>query len=287
MGRLGGNTDCLWLSPMLMNSIWLTKYNMFISLYNAIVARGFLSLSYASNRHASPRHREIEQNVNACIEIFSRCFVVQNHRRYIANSAEQSTTPSIQNNTKHSVRYTKVKNVADTSAMFPTWSCKHRRCIFDVIISPMMAWVIHRRCSRTVLRSIGDASLRVRNVINLFFYIFTFHPIIRQRNESDLFFIDDLIRQPQGMWFDVKSLQPLYAIHKVLCHRHDCRNFGDTSPNRPIPRKFINASCVCFLVGPHVRYRHWSSPHYVFLVASTWPDISYGSRGTIAWTAES
>ena len=41
-----------------------------------------------------------------------------------------------------------VKNHAvDTSAMFPTCSRKHRRCIFEMIV-----WVIYCRCSRTALR---------------------------------------------------------------------------------------------------------------------------------------
>ena len=35
---------------------------------------GEWSATFASNRHASPRHRDIEENFNACIEIFSRCY---------------------------------------------------------------------------------------------------------------------------------------------------------------------------------------------------------------------
>ena len=49
------------------------------------------------------------------------------------------------------------------------------------------------------------------------------------------------------------------------------RHFDEISPN--ISRRFVNASHVCFLVGPHVRYRHRSSPEHVFFIASTKPDI--------------
>ena len=72
--------------------------------------------TYVSNRHASPRHRDIEKNFNACIEIFSRCFDAKYHRRYIA---EQRRAVD-----EHSAMYTKDKNVPDTSA-------KHRRHIGD------------------------------------------------------------------------------------------------------------------------------------------------------------
>ena len=68
-----------------------------------------------------------------------------------------------------------------------------------------------------------------------------------------------------------------YACNRHASPRHrDIENFGDTSPN--IPRRIVNASRVCFLVGPHVRYRHRSPPEH-FFIASTSPDI--GSRGTI------
>ena len=84
--------------------------------------------------NASPRHRDIEKKC-------PRSIVAKKHRRYIV---EQRRTIG-----EHSVRYTKVKNVAAISATFPTCSCKHRRCLhglFDVIISSMV-WVIHGRCS--------------------------------------------------------------------------------------------------------------------------------------------
>ena len=243
--------------------------------------------------------------------------------------------------------------------MFPTCSCKNRQCKLDVnLISPNRRWfrwsiVDARRCSRTALQTIGDpmAMFRIRNCINPVapaFSIFTLEPVTRQQNKRDLFFIFDLMRQPQGMWFHVKSIHLLYALHKaltsicsaqgldfyMLCtrpwHHHDfvktspsrpdaypifvCRtpkdhrpspmlkihrwlladvapinpricpiaspkirrNFGDTSSN--IPRRFANTSLVCFLVGPHFWYRHWSPPQHVFLIAST-----FGSRGTIVF----
>ena len=94
------------------------------------------------------------------------------------NSAKQCTTVG-----EHSMRHIKVKNVADTSAMFPTCSCKYRRCIFDVVISPMV-WMIHRRCSPMFPNCFakhwgcyGDVSLNVGNVINLI-TIFNLHTVI-------------------------------------------------------------------------------------------------------------
>ena len=47
---------------------------------------------------------------------------------------------------EHSERYTKVRVVADTSAMLPTCSYKHRRYIFNEIIL-LTVWMSHRRCS--------------------------------------------------------------------------------------------------------------------------------------------
>ena len=123
---------------------------------------GEWSAIYASNRHASPRHLDIEKNFNACIEIFSRCFDAKYHRRYIA---EQRRAVG-----KHSAMYTKAKNVPDTSATHRWCSCKHRRCIYDVIISPMVWWSIadpspiFPSCSAKHWRCYGDASLSVRNL---------------------------------------------------------------------------------------------------------------------------
>ena len=115
---------------------------------------GEWSATYASNRHASPRHQDNEKNFNACIEIFFRCFDAKYHRRYIA---EQCRAVS-----EHSTMYTKAKN--------RRCSCKHRRCIFDVIISPMVWWSIadpspmFPSCSAKHRRCYGDASLSVRNL---------------------------------------------------------------------------------------------------------------------------
>ena len=81
---------------------------------------GEWSAMYASNRHASPRHRDIEKNFNACIEIFSQWLDAKYHRRYIA---EQRRTVG-----EHSAMYTKVKNVPDTSAT-------HRRHIGDARVN--------------------------------------------------------------------------------------------------------------------------------------------------------
>ena len=96
--------------------------------------------------------------------------------------------------------------------MFPTCSCNHRRCIFDVIVSPIV-WEINRRCCRTALRSINDALA----ILSPECFIFSVHPEMRTPTEqSDLSFIYDLVRQPQCMWFHVKSLHLFYALHKAL-----------------------------------------------------------------------
>ena len=107
--------------------------------------------------------------------------------------------------------------------MFPTCSCLHRRCLFCVIIPPMVL-VIRRRCSRTVLRRIRDVMTKLRWAHSLF----SFNPVIRQQNRSVLFFIHYLIRQSQGMWFHVKSLHLLYALNKTLYQRH---HLVKTSPS--------------------------------------------------------
>ena len=85
--------------------------------------------------------------------------------------------------------------------MFSQCWCKHRRCIFDVIISRMIC-VIHRRFYRTALQNIDNVMAMFSPVC----FIFHLHPVIRQQNKSVLSFIHDLIRQPQGMWLHVKSL---------------------------------------------------------------------------------
>ena len=99
------------------------------------------------------------KKINSCMEIFFRCLVAKSHQRYIA---EQCTAVG-----KHLARYTTIQNFPDTWAMLSTCSCKHLRCKFDVIISRMI-WVIHRRCSRTTLRSIGDAMAMFSPVYSIF-----------------------------------------------------------------------------------------------------------------------
>ena len=147
---------------------------------------GEWSATYASNRHASPRHRDIEKNFIACIEIFSRCFDAKYHQRYIA---EQRRAVG-----EHSAMYTKAKNVPDTSATHrrhigdtsatnQRCSCKHRQCIFDVITSPMVWWSIadpspmFPSCSAKHRRSYGDASLSVRNLPSNWSLMITWAPL--------------------------------------------------------------------------------------------------------------
>ena len=91
----------------------------------------------------------------------SRCFDVKNHRRYIA---EQSA------NIRRGTRRLKMsqihrRHIGDTSATHRRCSCKHRRCIFYVIISPMVWWSIadsspmFQNCSAEHRRCYGDVSL--------------------------------------------------------------------------------------------------------------------------------
>ena len=98
-----------------------------------------------------------------------------------------------------------------------------------------MIRVIHRRCSRTI----SDTMEMFSPVCTISYP----HPVIRQQNKSDLFFIHDLIRQPQGMLFHVKSLHFLYALHKALYHRHDAVNTSpghrqDTTITPPTHRRY-------------------------------------------------
>ena len=82
------------------------------------------------------------------------------------NSAEQSanirrSTPRVKMSQTHR------RHIGDTTRRCP-W--KHRRCIFDVIISPMVWWSIadpspmFPSCSAKHRRCYGDASLSVRNL---------------------------------------------------------------------------------------------------------------------------
>ena len=158
---------------------------------------GEWSATFASNRLASPRHRDIGKNFNACIEIFSWCYATVprgflslpmlsrcsnlgiaraappctsglandrrrsrviamlrqgiltsgkismhalkfSHRQYIAEHLA-----NIRRCTPRSKMYqTHRRHISDTSATQRRCSCKHRRCIFDVIISPMVWWSI-------------------------------------------------------------------------------------------------------------------------------------------------
>ena len=134
---------------------------------------------------------------NACIEMFTHCFVAKNHRRY---NAEQRRAAHSSRRTfgevHHGLRCPRL--IGDTSEMFSTCSCKQRRCIFDVVISRMI-WVIHRRCSR--------AALLYKH------------------------------RQPQSMWFQVKYLHLLmlstrhYTIAMTSSRHH--HGIVKTSPLRP------------------------------------------------------
>ena len=107
----------------------LAMYRLGHRRVNATMHQWFCewSATYASNRYASPRHWDIEKNVNACIEIFSRCFDAKYHRQY---NAKQRRAVG-----ENSAMYTKVKmsqthrrHIGDHRRC----SCTHRRCIFDV-----------------------------------------------------------------------------------------------------------------------------------------------------------
>ena len=127
-----------------------------------------------------------------------------NHRRFIAEQRRAA-----QNILEHSARYTKVKNVADTSG------------------------------SRLSLRSIGDAMAMLSPACS----IFTLSPVIHQHTKSDLFFIHDLIQQPQGMWFHVKSLKILNASPR---HRQYITITSPTHPRySPVARlRITDAYCL-------------------------------------------
>ena len=108
-----------------------------------------------------------------------------------------------------------------------------------------MIWVIHCRCSRTALRSIGDA-IGIFSPVCSILYI---HHVIRQQNNSDIFFIHDLIRQ-QGMWLHV-NLSTFYMLstrHYTIImtssrHHHD---IVKTSPLRP---RYIDDICLSHAKG--------------------------------------
>ena len=110
--------------------------------------------SSAKYRRASPGHRNIEKNFNACIEIFSCCFVDKNHKRYITDQRRAAHNRRRIIGEAHQ-GLKSPRHSGGTSAMFSTCWCKHRRCIFDVIISQMIC-VIHRRCYRTALQNIDN-----------------------------------------------------------------------------------------------------------------------------------
>ena len=129
---------------------------------------------YASNRHASPRHRDIEKKSNACIES-------ETSRIYLG----------------------------DTSTMFPTCLGKHRRCLFDVMISPMV-WVIRRRCSPI---------FATMAMLRWAFSIFNLRTVRRQHNKSDLLFIHDRIKEFSS--HKVCGSTPQGTMPSPGCHRYD------------------------------------------------------------------
>ena len=72
------------------------------------------------------------------------------YHRTAPSSAQQSANIR-QDTERFKLSQTHRRHIGDILNM-----CKHRRCVFDVMISRII-WMIHRRCSRTGLRSIGDA----------------------------------------------------------------------------------------------------------------------------------
>ena len=78
-------------------------------------------------REKSPRHNDIEKNVNACIKIPPDVSSPRTIGDISPSSAEQHTTGD-----EHSARYTKVQNVADSAATHRLCSQHARVNIGDV-----------------------------------------------------------------------------------------------------------------------------------------------------------
>ena len=76
-----------------------------------------------------------------------------------------------------------------------------------------LVWVIHRQWSPNVQNCSAKLSLSVRNGLNLIIIFSLSRNTLTE--QSYLFFVHDLSRQPQGMWLHVKSINFLYALHKV------------------------------------------------------------------------
>ena len=76
------------------------------------------------------------------------------------------------------------RHIGDTSAMFSPCSCKHRRCIFDVIIIAADLGY----SSPVIHELLCEASVMLWRCYRLC----ALHPVIRQQNKSNLYFIHDL-----------------------------------------------------------------------------------------------
>ena len=148
---------------------------------------------------------DIEKKINACIENFSRWFVAKNHRRCTAEKLKTVYIIRRQFGEIH-----EGKNVADTSATL-------RRCSQHACVNIAM----FIRCDN-IPDGLGDTS----RMLWRFFRLRVLFSHCNAPTEQDL------IQQPQGIWFHVKSLHLLYALHiyftiGMTSSRHSSRHHHD------------------------------------------------------------
>ena len=130
--------------------IWASPWQR----HHAPVARQMIG-DARDNRHASQRHREIEKKLTFSPDVSSL--------KTIGDISPKSRRTFGEVHQGSKCR----RHIGDASAMLPTCLHKYRRCIFDVILSPTV-WVIHRTCSRTVLRSICYAMAMLSPACSIF-----------------------------------------------------------------------------------------------------------------------
>ena len=200
------------------------------------------------------------------------------------------------------------RQISDISAMFLTCSCKHRRCIFDVIIL-RMTWVLHRRCSRTTRRCYGNVFACV------LYFLYPPSNAPTEQNWSVLYPWSHLAVIRYVVQREISPPFMLSTRHyniAMTSSRHQqyapeafvCRTPNDHRPSpilkvhrqlladvAPInPRIFPHASpnirqnvgdtsqkvrqyIACVFSRGSTRSTSTSPPEYVFFIASTSPDI--------------
>ena len=145
---------------------YLSEDISLVRKFDATVPRGFLSLPMLSRCG----HRQASATMH---QWFDECFAKTSGHREKFQCMHWNFLPMFRRQIPSAIYTIGDKNVPDTSATHRRCSCKHRRCIFYVIISPMVWWSVAdaRRCSRAARRSIDGATAMLHWALEISFLI--------------------------------------------------------------------------------------------------------------------